>query len=247
VIQPVTADAPGRMSSHIVAQIQADIDAGRLKVGDRLPSERELAAQLNVSRVTLRDALRALEALGLVDIRLGARGGAFITAPSSDIIGLGLHKLLTMSSVPLRDIAEARLAVEMSTVALAIARADEDDLARLDAFCDEQAEELEAGDPLHPNHGTRFHALLADATHNLAVRLITQSFRGPLSMVAIRTEVSSLEGARATLREHRDIAVAMRQRDTRLAQDLLAAHLLRGVVHARDVPGIVSQLRGAKT
>src|SRR5947207_259362 len=76
-----------RASSSIADQIRAAIVGGQLKEGARLPPERELAEQFGVSRVTVRDALRALEAMGLIEVRVGARGGAFITVPSGSVMG----------------------------------------------------------------------------------------------------------------------------------------------------------------
>ncbi|HEY7046922.1 MAG TPA: GntR family transcriptional regulator, partial [Jatrophihabitantaceae bacterium] len=70
-----TAVSPNRMSEAIVDQIKTLIRTNRLRPGDRLPSERELCERMGVSRVTVREALRILEAGGLVEIRVGARGG----------------------------------------------------------------------------------------------------------------------------------------------------------------------------
>src|ERR1700753_2073777 len=80
----------GRISEIIVDQIRLLMRQGQLKPGDRLPPERDLCERCGVSRVTVREALRMLESSGLVEIRVGARGGAFVTAPSSDRVGEGL-------------------------------------------------------------------------------------------------------------------------------------------------------------
>src|SRR5262245_53241973 len=86
-----------RVSQAIVEQVKLLLRQGRLKPGDRLPSERELCERFGVSRVTVREALRVLEAGGLIDIRVGARGGAFVTSPTSQQIGEGLADLLNLS------------------------------------------------------------------------------------------------------------------------------------------------------
>src|SRR4051812_41328045 len=75
-----------RSFDHIVEQIRAVIGSGGMAPGDRLPSERDLGVAFGVSRTTLREALRALEAQGVIEIRTGSRGGAFIAEPSPDLV-----------------------------------------------------------------------------------------------------------------------------------------------------------------
>src|SRR6188472_328553 len=114
---------PGRASEMIVDQIRLLIRDGSLKPGDRLPSERELGERFGVSRVTVREALRGLEANGLVTIRVGARGGAFVTAPTSALVGEGISDLLTFSVIEPGDVTEARQVFEVGIVPLVCQRA----------------------------------------------------------------------------------------------------------------------------
>src|SRR3954467_4471621 len=97
-----------RASSSIADQIRQAIVTGKLDQGERLPPERELAEQFGVSRVTVRDALRALEAMGLIEVKVGARGGAFVTVPSGSIVGQTMSDMMMMSAVSPEDIVEAR-------------------------------------------------------------------------------------------------------------------------------------------
>src|SRR5690349_18760873 len=87
LFRPVNVD---RVSQVIVDQIKALVREGKLATGDRLPSERDLCQRFGVSRVTVREALRVLEANGLIEIRVGARGGAFVSSPSKERLGEGL-------------------------------------------------------------------------------------------------------------------------------------------------------------
>src|SRR5919198_3938433 len=91
--------SPGRVSAEIVEQVKAAIRDGRLAPGDQLPPERDLTRQLGVSRVSVRDALRMLEAQGLVEVRVGARGGAFVTTPAPGLVGEGIADMLLLSAV----------------------------------------------------------------------------------------------------------------------------------------------------
>src|ERR687883_979020 len=98
-----------RASTSIADQIRQAIVTGRLNEGERLPPERELAEQFGVSRVTVRDALRGLEAMGLIEVRVGARGGAFVTVPSGSLVGQTMSDMMLMSAVTPDEIVEARL------------------------------------------------------------------------------------------------------------------------------------------
>src|SRR3954451_7151498 len=131
-----------RASSSIADQIRQAIVTGRLDQGQRLPPERELAEQFGVSRVTVRDALRALEAMGLIEVRVGARGGAFVTVPTGSIVGQTMSDMMMMSAITPEDIVEARLVVELGTVTLACARATDEDLAQMRELAEDAAREI---------------------------------------------------------------------------------------------------------
>lgn len=215
-----------RASTSIAEQIRTAIITGRLQEGQRLAPERELAEQFGVSRVTVRDALRALEAMGLIEVRVGARGGAFVTVPSGSVVGQTMSDMMMMQALSPEDIVEARLLVELGTVTLAATRATDEELARLRDACVRGRAAL-AAKTYTRELSWEFHALLAQAAHNGAVDGLTQSFRSTLSMHPVRAR----EGAKAfaaTVEEHLGIVEALEQRDGAAARRLMAAHLLRG-------------------
>src|SRR3954463_16655061 len=111
VFNPVTT---GRVSAEIAERIKAAIRDGRLAPGDQLPPERDLTRQLGVSRVSVRDALRMLEANGLIEVRVGARGGAFVTAPAPSLVSEGFADMLRMADVSAADVTELRLVFELA-------------------------------------------------------------------------------------------------------------------------------------
>ncbi|MET8638419.1 FadR/GntR family transcriptional regulator [Streptomyces sp. NPDC004096] len=233
---PVKAAAPAeglfkavsssRVSQLIVDQIRMLLKEERLQPGDRLPSERELCTQFGVSRVTVREALRSLEASGLVEIRLGARGGAFVTAPSSRRVGEGLADLLSLSPLTATEVTEARLVFELGIVPLIIERATEEDLDALRALCDEHAEAVKQG-TYDMEMSADFHTRVAACTHNGAIEMLVQSFHGPLLM-SLR-EAQSIEpqmGHRGS-KEHRKFVEAIAERDAEAATEIMRTHLQR--------------------
>jgi GntR family transcriptional regulator, transcriptional repressor for pyruvate dehydrogenase complex len=111
-----------RIFQDVVEQIQEAIIQGRLKVGERLPAERELKEMLQTSRSTLREALRVLEQKGLIEIKLGMGGGAVVKAVTTDLVAESLDLLIRSQQVSLHHIAEFRERVEGDVVILAAAR-----------------------------------------------------------------------------------------------------------------------------
>src|SRR6201991_650180 len=135
-----------RMSEAIVEQIRGLIRSEQLKPGDRLPSERDLGERMGVSRVTIREALRVLEAGGLIEIRVGARGGAFVTTPSKSKIGTGLADLISLSSVTAAEVTEARQVFELGIIPIVIERATDEDIEELRALVAQHQSALKKGE-----------------------------------------------------------------------------------------------------
>ncbi|MFA7556174.1 MAG: GntR family transcriptional regulator [Hydrogenophaga sp.] len=104
-----SAIVPARAADEISAQVREMIASGRLRPGDRLPSERELSARMQVSRNTLREALRALEHAGIIEMRKGATGGAFVRSGSSGAIVNGLRDLYHLGAITPQQLTEARV------------------------------------------------------------------------------------------------------------------------------------------
>src|ERR1700729_3825784 len=216
----------GRISEIIVEQIRLLMRQGQLKPGDRLPPERDLCARFGVSRVTVREALRMLESAGLVEIRVGARGGAFVTAPSSNRVGEGLADLLTLSVISAANVTEVRLILEVGIVPLVCERATEDDLAELEKICERSEAALRDGD-YTMDMSLEFHARVAQSTHNPALEMLVESFRGPILMsLKEAREVAPEMGGLGT-KEHERFIEAIRRRDCDAAARIMREHLAR--------------------
>ncbi len=216
----------GRISEIIVDQIRLLMRQGQLKPGDRLPPERDLCERFGVSRVTVREALRMLESSGLVEIRVGARGGAFVTAPSSDRVGEGLADLLTLSVISAADVTEVRMILEAGIVPLVCERATEEDLAELEAICQRSEAALATGD-YSMDMSLEFHIRVAQSTHNPAVVMLVESFRGPILMSLQQAHEAAPEMGGLGTREHEQFIQAVRRRDVDTASTIMSEHLER--------------------
>ena len=223
VFRPVSV---GRMSQVIVDQIKILLREGRLSPGDRLPSERELCQRFGVSRVTVREALRVLEAGGLVEIRVGARGGAFLTSPTTERLGEGLADLLTLSALTASEVTEARMVFEIGILPQAVQRANDEDVAALFAMVEDAQAALD-DDSYSMGMSAAFHVRVATCTHNPAVEMLVRSFHGPLLMSLREAHVAApVMGHRGT-DEHLQIARAIERRDADEAVRIMRRHLER--------------------
>lgn len=216
----------GRISEIIVEQIRLLMRQGQLKPGDRLPPERDLCERFGVSRVTVREALRMLESAGLVEIRVGARGGAFVTAPSSNRVGEGLTDLLTLSVISAANVTEVRMILEVGIVPLVCERATEDDLAELEKICARSEAALSNGE-YTMDMSLEFHARVAKSTHNPALEMLVESFRGPILMSLMEAREAAPEMGGLGTKEHERFIEAVRRRDSDNAARIMREHLAR--------------------
>jgi DNA-binding FadR family transcriptional regulator len=221
-----TTVSTNRMSEAIVEQIRTLIRTNRLVPGDRLPSERELCEQFGVSRVTVREALRVLEAGGLVEIRVGARGGAFVTTPTSEALGAGLADLINLAPVTAIEVTEARLVFELGIIPMVVERATDEDIKELRELTREHIAALKRGDYTMAM-SAQFHNRVGACTHNAAIEMLVHSFHGPLLMSLREARTAApVMGQRGTY-EHRDFVEAVAKRDVEEATAIMRRHVER--------------------
>jgi DNA-binding FadR family transcriptional regulator len=134
-----------RIFQDVVHQIQEAILEGKLKTGDILPSERELKETFNISRGTLREALRVLEQKGLIEIKLGIGGGSVVKALNTEQISESLALLIRTQNVSLNHLAEFREGIEGIITARAAERAKETDIQVLKKLLEEAHACIEKG------------------------------------------------------------------------------------------------------
>jgi GntR family transcriptional regulator, transcriptional repressor for pyruvate dehydrogenase complex len=214
-----------RAFEDVVGQIRGAIMQGRLRAGDRLPSQRELQERFGVSRGTILEAIRVLEKTGLVEVRRGTQGGAIVRRLDATQVGEHLTMLFGQGGLALREMIEFRQALESQTAAWAAARAEQDDLDELARIRDE-VRRLNA-DPDCPQRliaeqDARFHAAVTRASRNrvsIAVMDgIMQAFRQALSYVPAGF-------AQRTYQDIRDFHDAIVARDAEWARRIMADHI----------------------
>ncbi len=136
---------PTKVFQEVVAQIEEAILAGRIETGQTLPSERDLKAMFQISRGTLREALRVLEQKGLIEIRLGVGGGSVVRAMDAGRVSESLGLLIRSQKVSLNHLAEFREAVEGSIAAQAAERRCAADIRQLRALLEIARSCVQAG------------------------------------------------------------------------------------------------------
>lgn len=162
------------LSSQIVADVRDALFAKRLQPGDFLGTEKELAARHGVSRIVARDALRTLEALGIVEIRMGKGGGARIARGNPRLFAEALAVQLDLTGVTAAEIMDAQRAVEVHGAGLAAENATKTDIAKLRQLIAEAEASLENLDAF-TRLSRDFHVAVAEASHNrvLVVQLLS--------------------------------------------------------------------------
>src|SRR5262245_14656066 len=163
--RPLLAVHPASLSAQIVADVREALFAQRLKPGDFLGTEKEIAARFGVSRIVARDALRTLQALGIADIRMGRGGGARVAKGNPRLFAEALAVQLQLTGVGAGEVLDAQRAVESLAAELAAENATPADHSRLRQLLAEGAAKI--GDVAEYTRSCRdFHLAVAEASHN---------------------------------------------------------------------------------
>lgn len=174
-MQPQLAPVGSRVSQpqQIYWAIVNWISANGARPGDRLPHEAELAEQFQVSRPTLREAIRVLEYSGLVEVRRGRNGGLFVGAGGIPQVVGALRTFLLFDHSSLRDLFHSREVLEVELARLAAVRATAEDKAAMLAAIEQMRESTAAEAVVSAN--TAFHLAVADAAGNTVLRAMMQA------------------------------------------------------------------------
>jgi GntR family transcriptional repressor for pyruvate dehydrogenase complex len=214
-----------RAFEDIAEQIKDAILSRRLNRGDRLPSERDLAEQFQVGRVTIREAFRTLETMGLIQVKKGSSGGAFVRMANPDAMASMIMDRLQLEGTTHDEFIEARVGIECAIMSAVIEHATPKDLALI-------IEDIEVSkEILGPEHAeevvTRmvdFHILLGEISHNFPYKMIIR-FMMQWATRKLRNWVPSPKEQVYSYQSHQELYDAIEARDDPLARRLIREHV----------------------
>jgi DNA-binding FadR family transcriptional regulator len=228
---------PARASTNVITQVRAAIMSGRFRTGDRLPTEREMARQFGVSRVTVRDALRALEAAGLLEIRVGGQGGPYVREPDPALLAENLRTHFHLQGTTFAELAEARLALETTAARLAAERATDENLAEMRAAIEEPRPDGTA------TQSVDFHKALVRAAHNSALLIMFLATQSLLAEAFDTLHASQPDMAGVARRVHTELYHAIAEHDAETAVRLMREHLYEFAARAERAQDAAARRR----
>ncbi|NLP43567.1 MAG: FadR family transcriptional regulator [Peptococcaceae bacterium] len=208
----------------ILEQIKNFIIEGHLNIGDKLPTEMELAEKFQVSRTSVREALSALSLTGILEIRQGE--GIFIKKSPSNAIIEPLSFIMLLEKDKIQNILEVRKALEIETAALAAQRRGEQDLEHLRSLIEAMKKDL----PQAKNSekiDLEFHLALAKACKNPLMDRLMNTVQGIISenLHVTRTLWLNTGSTQRLYEEHQEIYLAVADQDTNRARRVMYEHL----------------------
>ncbi len=217
-----------RTHEQVIAEIEGRLESGSLRAGDRLPPERQLAEALGVSRNAVREAMRVLEAIGIVEAGTGSGPSSGSTIVRDSIGGLAtvLRLHLQVASFSTDDLLEIRLLIERLAARKAADAASLDDIAGLRALVDQMRDVDVIAE--YNDLDTRFHAQIAEISGNALASVLMAAMRQALRQAMV-SAFERLDDPRATMRkltnEHAAIVDVIASGDGDRASQAIADHI----------------------
>jgi GntR family transcriptional repressor for pyruvate dehydrogenase complex len=200
-----------KLHEGIVSQIKSLIYSNQLGLGEKLPSERELADLLKVSRTVVREALRSLEQSGLIEVKAGPTGGPYVASNLHKPFFESTFDLFSEGRLTLEHFFEARQAIECFSMRLAIERASSEDIAHLESLNQKLLDDLADNTKLR-EHNQAFHVALAEMSGNPLIIMMVQSLLELLNVILPKS-TQSQEFIIKTHDRHKAIIEAIKQKD----------------------------------
>jgi DNA-binding FadR family transcriptional regulator len=208
-----------KVSEMLANRLRGMILGRDMKPGDRLSSESELITRYGAARSTVREALRLLEAEGLIEIRRGRQGGILVRQPDLDRIRHSLAILVAMEATPLRELVEFRMLIEPAAAAAAARTATDEQCAWLWQVVNGDDESTFSG-------AANFHEAVAKCSNNTFIAMVIAGLTEEFVLESSAENLSQADIA-ATRRAHRAIAKAIEAHDPARAEKAMLRHIER--------------------
>lgn len=214
-----------RVYEQVIEQIKLSIEAGEISPGDKLPSERELAVKLSISRSVVREAMSVLSAQGLLDIRPGI--GVFLADDEEQQLIQGMNRILNKEQVDVSELLEVRQGLECQAAYLAAQRATDKDLQGIrDALL--KLEKAVNENQVAAKEDFAFHAAIVRASKNILIiemlALLSDRFIAALSKSRSQSLLKPNKAKQVVI-EHYEIYEAIQSRDPERAHEMMLKHL----------------------
>lgn len=212
-----------RISTNIVDQIRKAILTGELKPGDRLPSEKDLSKNFEVSKASLREAFRALEALGLLEVRQGVSGGAFVREVDLKTARNNMFNYIFFQNPSIHEFTQLRSFVEPAAAEIAALKITPEDLADLEENLAKTRKKLGKGAFFY-ELDIYFHHRIAEITGNRLVCFVIDSLKNAIVNIKLELELDN-QFSVCVYEAHERIIAALRDRNPDRARDAMLRHI----------------------
>ena len=217
-IEPI---ARTTLAASAFEQLISCVVNGTWKAGDRIPAERDLCQQLGIARTSLREALKAMELIGMLDSRVG--DGTFVCEPSEFLCRPLLWAFTGTDRAELRDIMEAREFLERDLAGLAAERASEKEIEAIGATLRKMKASIDRGEPIIESD-MAFHLAVAEAAHNHVLRNAVQLLRNLLKRwLVLKLMIPQVPAS--VMKQHERIYRAIKGRNREKARTAMWDHL----------------------
>lgn len=231
-----------RATDIIENRISNMILRGTIKPGEKLPTEKELSEQFDVSVVTIREALRGLEVAGLIEKKRGKGGGIYITEINNDSVKVALHNFLRRTDFTAHHLAQVRLTIEPTIVRIVASQITPEELLAIDdnlTYCEKKLEKETDAIQLKDYHAIgeknlEFHRLIAEATHNPVFVLTTDYLLDFIPDFKKSYFTPDIQMCTRVVNDHRDIFNSLKDSDAEEAADKMLSHLKYLEVYQMD-------------
>ena len=229
IVVPKTSDV-------LAGELRQRILGGTLAPGAALPAERDLVTQTGLSRGSVREALRILEAEGLVSTRPGRQGGSVARKPGDESLAKYISLFVHGRGISLLSLLQTREAVEPSIAALAAQNRTEEELHEL-VTISERLEAAYADTPLYLAENVNWHCAIAAASHNELLRAIMVAISSMVYKASSIENFATADVRKVVIKAHRRILDAIIAKDAEAAGRRMVRHLAALTAAVRAFPG----------